>query len=356
MNMWLSIFALLVFSKIQLHVHGNPQVPCYFIFGDSLVDNGNNNQLQTKAKVNYLPYGVDYPSGPTGRFSNGRTTADFLAEFLGFDHHIPPFTTARGSDILEGVNYASGSAGIRNETGQHLGVHVSLDGQLKNHRATISRIFRILGKNVSTSGYLKRCLYSVGMGSNDYINNYFLTKYSSKRLYSPKNYAKVLIQQYSQQIKRLYSYGARKVVVFGVGIIGCTPNANSLHGKKGSLCVDKMNHAVRRFNTELKSLINQLNADHSDAKFIYINAYRMASMNVSSFGFKVWDVGCCPVGKYGQCDPDQQENICKNRSEYLFWDSFHPTEIVNNILAARAYKAFEKFDTYPTDISHLAKI
>jgi phospholipase/lecithinase/hemolysin len=73
-------------------------------------------------------------------------------------------------------------------------------------------------------------------------------------------------------------------------------------------------------------------------------------------GFKVWDVGCCPVGKYGQCDPDQQENICKNRSEYLFWDSFHPTEIVNNILAARAYKAFEKFDTYPTDISHLAKI
>jgi hypothetical protein len=78
MKMWLSLFALLVFSNIQLHVHGNPQVPCYFIFGDSLVDNGNNNQLQTKAKVNYLPYGVDYPSGPTGRFSNGRTTADFL--------------------------------------------------------------------------------------------------------------------------------------------------------------------------------------------------------------------------------------------------------------------------------------
>lgn len=40
------------------------------------------------------------------------------AEFMGFDHYIPPFATASGPEILEGVNYASGGAGIRNETGQ----------------------------------------------------------------------------------------------------------------------------------------------------------------------------------------------------------------------------------------------
>ena len=40
------------------------------------------------------------------------------AEFLGFDHYIPPFATARGREILKGVNYASGAAGIRIETGQ----------------------------------------------------------------------------------------------------------------------------------------------------------------------------------------------------------------------------------------------
>ena len=43
------------------------------------------------------------------------------AELLGFENYIPAFATApKGFEILRGVNYASGSAGIRNESGQHL--------------------------------------------------------------------------------------------------------------------------------------------------------------------------------------------------------------------------------------------
>lgn len=60
-------------------VRAAPQVPCYFIFGDSLVDNGNNNQLQSLARADYLPYGIDF-GGPTGRFSNGKTTVDVVGE------------------------------------------------------------------------------------------------------------------------------------------------------------------------------------------------------------------------------------------------------------------------------------
>lgn len=71
-------FALLVFSDLRQYVHAKPLVPCYFIFGDSLVDSGNNNNLQTRARVNYSPYGIDFPSGPTGRYTNGRTTADLF--------------------------------------------------------------------------------------------------------------------------------------------------------------------------------------------------------------------------------------------------------------------------------------
>lgn len=83
MKIWLSVFALLVVSKIfQVDVHGvappQPQVPCYFIFGDSLADNGNNNLLPTEARANYPPYGIDYPHGLTGRFTNGRTTVDII--------------------------------------------------------------------------------------------------------------------------------------------------------------------------------------------------------------------------------------------------------------------------------------
>ena len=57
-----------------------PQAPCYFIFGDSLVDNGNNNMLNSLARANYMPYGIDFPNGPTGRFTNGKTTVDVISE------------------------------------------------------------------------------------------------------------------------------------------------------------------------------------------------------------------------------------------------------------------------------------
>lgn len=49
-----------------------------FIFGDSTVDVGTNNYLlNTEARANIPPNGIDYPhSQPTGRFSNGLNSAD----------------------------------------------------------------------------------------------------------------------------------------------------------------------------------------------------------------------------------------------------------------------------------------
>lgn len=81
MGRWLFLISVLLVSSLQKWViaaAGKPQVPCYFIFGDSLSDAGNNNKRYTLAKVNYKPYGIDFPKGPTGRFSNGRTMHDVI--------------------------------------------------------------------------------------------------------------------------------------------------------------------------------------------------------------------------------------------------------------------------------------
>lgn len=43
-----------------------------------MFDSGNNNILPTLAKADYLPYGVNFVKGTTGRFTNGRTVADFI--------------------------------------------------------------------------------------------------------------------------------------------------------------------------------------------------------------------------------------------------------------------------------------
>jgi len=56
------------------------RVPGIFVFGDSLVDIGNNNYLSTLAKSNFYPYGIDYNGRPTGRFSNGKSLVDFIGK------------------------------------------------------------------------------------------------------------------------------------------------------------------------------------------------------------------------------------------------------------------------------------
>lgn len=55
----------------------------FFVFGDSLVDSGNNNYLDTPARADEPPYGIDYPTHqPTGRFSNGFNIPDLISQLL----------------------------------------------------------------------------------------------------------------------------------------------------------------------------------------------------------------------------------------------------------------------------------
>ncbi|XP_060200196.1 GDSL esterase/lipase At1g29660-like [Lycium barbarum] len=159
-------------------------------------------EMKDAILYDYLPYGVDFADGPTGRYTNGRNMADLLAEHLGFDHYIPPFASATGDELLQGVNYASGYAGIRNETGSHVGDRIYLGKQLQNHKVTISRIADLLGNAPSAKKYLNKCLFIVGIGNNDYINNFLLPDiYPTSHLYRPSQYAKILIEQYSHQLK-----------------------------------------------------------------------------------------------------------------------------------------------------------
>ncbi|XP_015576672.2 GDSL esterase/lipase At1g29670-like [Ricinus communis] len=346
----LAMFLVIIACLKQYSVNGEPKVPCYFIFGDSLVDSGNNNNLATTAKVNYPPYGIDFPDGPTGRFCNGRTTADVIGELLGFENFIPPFLSANGTEILKGVNYASGSAGIRTETGKQLGVNVDLSTQLQNHQVTISHIIDILGSKDSATQHLNKCFYSFVIGNNDYINNYFLPQfYNTSIQYTPEQYAEVLIEEYSQRIMKLYNSGARKVALTGIGPIGCTPGAVNSYDTNGSLCVDSMNQAANFFNNRLQLLVDELNSNLTDAKFIYLNTYGIVSEYAASPGFDIKINGCCEVNEFGLCIP--YDDPCEFRNLHLFWDAFHPSEIANKISAGISYLSLKKiFEVYePAD-------
>lgn len=61
----------------------NSALGASFIFGDSLVDAGNNNYLPTLSKANIKPNGIDFKASggnPTGRYTNGRTIGDIVGK------------------------------------------------------------------------------------------------------------------------------------------------------------------------------------------------------------------------------------------------------------------------------------
>jgi hypothetical protein len=58
-----------------------PLVNAVYVFGDSLVDVGNNDHLPEPAPRANRPYGMDLPGSPTGRFTNGYNLADVICKY-----------------------------------------------------------------------------------------------------------------------------------------------------------------------------------------------------------------------------------------------------------------------------------
>ncbi|CAH9091862.1 unnamed protein product [Cuscuta epithymum] len=343
-----------------------PRPSAIFVFGDSTVDDGNSNFLNSRAKSNYYPYGVDYPGGATGRSTNGKTFADLLGEWLGLPAP-PPFAdpNSNGNKILGGVNYASAGAGILDETARHLMERYTLSQQVVNFESTLSQL-RTMMPPANLSSYLSKAIVVLSIGSNDYINNYLMPYvYTTSSNYSPTQFANLLLNHYARQLVALYSAGLRKFYMAGIGPIGCTPNQLVTGQAQSGRCVDSVNQILGSFNDGLKSLVDTLhNGGHPGAMFVYGNTYAVLGdmlNNRAKYGFLIWDKPCCGVGmNLGQQTMVQMTCIqyyppCGNRTEYIFWDAFHTTQNVNAVLAQRAYSG-PPSDSYPINVQQLATI
>ncbi|XP_074282663.1 GDSL esterase/lipase 7-like [Silene latifolia] len=302
----------------------NPVAPALYIFGDSLVDNGNNNWLPTMARADYTPYGLNFP-GPVmlGRFTNGRTIADFMAEYLGLPYP-PPYAS------LFGYNYASAACGILPETGINLGKCYTFDQQIEMFEQTVqSQLYPTFQDE--TQGILSKSIFLVCVGTNDYLNNYFMPFSPSSQQYDPPHFAQLLIYRLSLQLKRLYNLGARKVMVMEVGPLGCTPTGVEptkwiMHKIE---CDENANNILSMFNKELPFLLSYLTSTLPGSRFVLVHTYSFsydAITNPWKYGLSDSSNSCCKTWLNGgfQCIPKQTP--CPNPNEHFFWDGHHPTE------------------------------
>ncbi|XP_020208509.1 GDSL esterase/lipase At1g71691-like, partial [Cajanus cajan] len=277
------------------------------------------------------------------------------AELLGLPL-IPAYTEASGNQMLHGVNYASAAAGILDATGRNFVGRIPFDQQIRNFENTLNQLAGNLGAaNMATA--LARCIFFVGMGSNDYLNNYLMPNYPTRNQYNGPQYADLLVQTYNQQLTRLYNLGARKFVIAGLGLMGCIPSilAQSTSGS----CSEEVNLLVQPFNENVKNMLNNFNSNLPGARFIFADTVHMFQdilLNARSYGFTVINRGCCGIGRNrGQITCLPFQTPCPNRNQYVFWDAFHPTEAVNILMGRMAFNGNHNF-VYPINIKQLAEL
>ncbi|EPS67957.1 hypothetical protein M569_06816 [Genlisea aurea] len=354
-----ALFALTVTAQVDDEGGASARpaiVPALFIFGDSLIDNGNNNNLASLAKANYFPYGIDFRGGPTGRFSNGYTMVDTIAELLGLPL-IPAYSQAAESSTAQmryGVNFASAAAGILDNTGNNFVGRIPFNQQIKNFENSLDQLATLTG-NADLSQGLSKSIFFVGMGSNDYLNNYLMPNYDTKNQYNPQQYADLLVHQYTQQLTRLYNLGARRFAIAGLGRMGCIPSILAQSG--ANTCSDQVNQLVEPFNNNVKMMVENLGAKLPGVKFSYIdinNMFQDLVANAPAYGFTVLNRGCCGLGRNrGQVTCLPFQTPCADRNRYVFWDAFHPTEAVNVLFGQKAFSGETDF-AYPINIQQLA--
>ncbi|KAK9919344.1 hypothetical protein M0R45_027943 [Rubus argutus] len=327
----------------------------FFVFGDSLVDSGNNDYLITTARADSYPYGIDYPTRrPTGRFSNGLNIPDLISESMGSEPTLPYLSPQlTGENLLVGANFASAGIGILNDTGiQFLNI-IRMYKQLEYFEQYQTRVSALIGSD-QTQSLVNDALVLITVGGNDFVNNYYLVPYSARsRQYSLPDYVVYLISEYRKILNRLYELGARQVLVTGTGPLGCVPAELALRSRNGE-CSVELQRAASLFNPQLVQMINSLNSDIGSNVFIAANAFDMHMDFVSdpqAYGFVTSKIACCGQGPYngiGLCTVIS--NLCPNRDLYAFWDPFHPSEKANRIIVQQILTGTNKY-MHPMNLS-----
>lgn len=77
-----------------------------------------------------------------------------------------------------------------------------MNQQVRNFGSTVQQMGRYFRGDVNAVGsYLGKCIFYSGMGSNDYLNNYFMHDfYNTGSQFTAQAYADALIHDYSVQL------------------------------------------------------------------------------------------------------------------------------------------------------------
>ncbi|PON77922.1 Lipase [Parasponia andersonii] len=358
--------------KAQAVDKKNNKASAVLVFGDSTADPGNNNYVSTIFKSNFPPYGRDFANRkPTGRFTNGRLTTDFLASYVGLKEYVPPYLDPNLStkELMTGVSFASAGSGYDPLTSQLSNV-IPILKQLEYFKEYKKRLESAIGKQ-QTENHINKAIFVISAGTNDFIVNYFTIPIRRKIYTTLSSYDLFLMQhvkhflQNSKAVtviiiiivilfvsqadynylstnfcvKSLWAEGARRIAVVGLPPMGCLPaviTLNSPNAFQSRGCIEKYCSVARDYNKILQNELHFMQRSLAifGARIAYVDIYEPVIELIKEhkrYGFDEIYNGCCGTGYLEAsflCNP--LSYACPDANKYMFWDSIHPTEKTYN--------------------------
>ena len=316
------------------------------VFGDSLADTGNTQQLfqyfrgqaekpwffsglfsrswnlvPTQLFVGDMP-----PSGYyRGRFSNGPLAGEISARMLGLDTNNPDqylnlafggsWTVPPSQFLWSWAWLWQGDETGVSERFRHLAA-----GQGKWVLPSASEVADwYLQNNQQLDG---DTLYVMAAGANDYQNGYWDVD--------------AVVTYQASIIEQLIIAGARHI---GWGTL---PDLTFTPCFYNNESVGKIVRHVEQHNVQITRIKKQLETAYPSVKIIFLDGYAAMKLffkHAEAFGFTVTDRGCTNVMIPGCYDRGGQSimeigsgsfEVCENPDQFFFWDDMHPT--------ARAYE------------------
>ncbi|KAG5525682.1 hypothetical protein RHGRI_032097 [Rhododendron griersonianum] len=252
----------------RLDATRSPRFTAILIFGDSLLDTGNNNFIPTVLKANHKPYGQDFPGKiPTGRFSNGKLVSDLLASALGIKDTVPPFLDPNlpREELRTGVCFASAGSGYDDMTTVMSGV-IPVSKQPEYLKQYVEKLKGVTGE-AEARGIINGSLVVVTSGSNDVTINYFSGGARTLQFPLIGGYHDFLIQRVQAFVKELYNQGCRNMLIAGLPPLGCWAAGFNMGGR----CVDYSQS--QSYNQKLVAMLSRLQESLPGSKLVYADFY-----------------------------------------------------------------------------------
>ncbi len=310
-----------------------------YAFGDSLSDAGNASvvtRLTGQDPVSPPYFKQTYGNSTANVFSNGPVAVQDLSLQLGLGTLAP--------SLLGGNDYAYGGA----ETGST----PQNSGDLR--APLLSLPFQITQFEIGVSHPAQDALYTLSVGGNDLFSILADTGLSAAQ--QARDVTAAVNNEYDA-ITRLAKDGARNLVVFNVPDLGRVPEV-TFGLANGS---DKPNAGTNAlasslaasYNAQLATAVTRA-AAATGLAITTVDVYGLTDAAVANPGAYGLDSVLVPAWSGNFTDPNSgklnsADPAVQNRS--FFWDDFHPTASVHNMVANIARVALAPMLVYQADLS-----